>query len=193
MKLEELFDYKNKLMKDICTSEEIVRLVKDRNTVTLPATDLIYTQIFPYEFVPETVDKAKTFICFDVDIINVPNSTYYYPALYIWVFTHKSNMRIGTGEFIDPESGETTVNDDPVLGCDGSILSGIRTDMIAAELDKILNGNRTYGLGTLDLYSVHRFSPSDEYLGRVLTYSAMDFNRDGRYKHPLPKNRKDGI
>ena len=170
MHLEEFFDYKNKLMKDICQSESIVRILKhipDDQEVVLPATDLIYTQLYPYEFVPETVDKAKTFICFDVDILTVPNQTYYCPALYIWVFTHKSNMRSDGG--------------------------GITVDNVCGEIDKILNGNRTYSLGTLDLYSVHRFSPANDYLGRVLTYSATDFNRDGRYKHPLPMNRKAGV
>lgn len=167
MQLDEFFDYKNKLMKDLCNSEEIVKLLTRKTDVTVPDTSLIYKQIFPYEFIPDTVDKAKTYICFDVDIISVPNQTYYYPALYIWVFTHKSNMRTDGG--------------------------GIMTDKVCVEINNILNGNRTYGLGKLDLYSVDRFSPADDYLGRVLSYSAIDFNRDSRYKHPLPANRKKGL
>ena len=68
MQLEEFFDYKNQLMKDLLTSEEVVKLVSGLIPVSDPFT-LAYSQIFPFEYVPETVEDARTFICFDVDIL----------------------------------------------------------------------------------------------------------------------------
>ena len=165
MQLEEFFNYKNELMKTLCCNESIVRLVTDSSSAPVPNYDIGYKQIFPFEFVPDTVDDAKTYICFDVDVTQVLDKTFYIPALYIWVFTHKSKLRLPDGR-------------------------GVRLDMLAAEIDKELNGSSNFGLGYLDLQSVSRFSPIVDYLGRVLTYRAIDFNRPTKYKHPVM--RKDG-
>lgn len=162
MNLEEFFDYKNLLMKEICTNETIVKLVTDKEESKIPNHNLAYTQVYPYEYVPETVDNGQTFICFDVDVAGVINKTFYVPVLYVWVFTHKSKFRLPEG--------------------------GVRIDKLSSEVNKILNGSRYYGLGELDLNSVGRFSPVKDYKGRVLTYYAKDFNRSGS-KQP-PSNRK---
>lgn len=162
MYLDEFFDYKNQLMKDICCDEEIVRLVTNKEDRDVPNHTLAYSQVFPYEYVPDTVDDAQTIICFDVDIADVENKTFYLPVLYIWIFTHTSLLKLKEG--------------------------GVRIDKIASAIDKNLNGSRYYGLGELELKNVTRFSPIQDYYGRVLTYQARDFNRSG-YRPPAP-NRK---
>lgn len=163
MNLEELFDYKNNLMRDLCTNEEVVKCVTCNEHAAVPNHGLPYTQIFPYEYIPETVGEGKTFICFDVDIVSVPNKTYYYPVIYIWVFTHKSQMRAPGG--------------------------GVLLDKLSSVINEHMNGNRTYGLGELKLDSVRRFKPITDYLGRVLTYTTKDFNRNIRFDQP--PNRKE--
>lgn len=163
MLLDEFFDYKNKLMETLCKNEAVVRLVTDSESAAVPNYDLSYKQIYPFEYVPDTVDDGKTFICFDVDIDRVYDKVYYQPVLYVWVFTHKSKLRLDKG--------------------------GIRTDQLAVEINKELSGSRYFGLGELDLYSVGRFAPSTDYQGRVMTYTATDFNRVGVSKKP-PANRK---
>lgn len=163
MQLDEFFDYKNKLMETLCCNKDIVRLVTDSGKAPVPNYELEYTQIYPFEYIPDTVDDGRTFICFDVDIAQVYDKTYYEPVLYLWVFSHKSKIRLREG--------------------------GIRTDQLAVEINKELNGSRFFGLGELDLYSVGRFSPISDYQGRVMTYTAKDFNRVGISKRP-PTNRK---
>lgn len=163
MNLEEFFDYKNRLMKELCCNEDIVRLITDKDDSDVPNHTLAYSQIFPYEFIPETVDNGQTFICFDTDIDEVQNKTFYTPVLYIWIFTHKSKARLPEG--------------------------GVRIDVLSSKIDKMLNGSRIYGLGELDLRHVGRFSPINDYLGRVLAYSTRDFNRNGT--KPPPANRKN--
>lgn len=166
MNLEEFYDYKNLLMKDLCCDPDVVRIVTGSDTAAVPNHDLPYTQIFPYEFVPETVNDAQTFICFDTDIISVPNRTIYVPAIYVWAFSHKSRLRAEEG--------------------------GCTIDKLAVAINQILNGNRYYGLGELRLDSVRHFSPITDYQGRALTYYARDFNR--KYSKPvLPANRKEGV
>lgn len=163
MDLDEFFNYKNTLMKDLCCSDSVISLIVDNEGGESPKHSLAYSKIYPYEFIPETVDDAQTFICFDVDIASVINKTYYTPVLYVWVFTHKSKMHLPSG--------------------------GVRADQLAVEINKILNGSRYYGLGELDLHSVGRFSPITDYQGRVLTYYALDFNRHTS-KQP-PSRRKN--
>lgn len=165
MVLQELFDYKNLLMKELCGNEAIVCLTTGNDMATVPNHGLPYTQIYPYEFVPETVDDAKTFICFDVDIVSVPNETFYVPVLYVWIFTHKSLMRMKEG--------------------------GLLLDNISIEIDRMLSGSRFYGMGKLKLDSVNRFVPIQDYQGRVLTYYARDWYRPEQKK--IPSNRKQGV
>lgn len=165
MYLDEFFDYKNQFMEDILTEESIVKLLNEDVSME-DAGSLVYTQVFPYEYVPETVEHGLTFVCTDVDISSAQNKTYYNPTLYVWVFTHKSLLRLPEG--------------------------GVRTDKLAHEIAKKLNGSRFYGLGELDLRSVKRFAPMMDYQGKVLIFDAQDFNRLSPTGKTIPANRKRG-
>ena len=165
MQLQEFFDYKNQLMEDLLTNSEIVRLVND--TVTLEnAEALAYTQVFPYEYVPDTVEHGTTYICVDVDILESVNKTYHLPTLYVWVFTHRSLLRLPEG--------------------------GVRTDKLCSEICNAINGSRMYGLGELNLYSVKRFAPMTDYQGKCMAFRAVDFNKQFDPNRPTPSNRKRG-
>ncbi len=165
MQLQEFFDYKNQLMEDLLTNEDIVRLIDD--TVALQNADsLAYTQVFPCEYVPDTVQEGKTYICFDVDVQRAADKTFLSPTLFVWVFTHRSKLRLPEG--------------------------GVRTDKLCSEICKAINGSRKYGLGELNLYSVKRFAPMTDFQGKVLTFYAKDFNRVYDGKKYTPENRKRG-
>ena len=165
MYLEEFYDYKNQLMGDILTNETIVALINE-NVPFEEAETLAYTQVFPYEYLPETVEEGRTFICFDVDIQRSNGKTFLSPVIYIWVFTHKSLLRLPEG--------------------------GVRPDKLCSEICKVIDGSRMYGLGELNIYSAKRFSPMTDYQGKVLMFQATDFNRVYDPKRPVPSNRKTG-
>lgn len=164
--LSEFYDYKNQLINDILTNGEIVRLLGDDCRTCRDPAKLVYEQVFPYEYVPDTVVEGKTFICCDVDIQKSSGKTFLMPTLYIWVFAHKSKLRLPEG--------------------------GLRVDKICAEIAQTINGSRCYGLGELDLYSSKRFAPLTDYLGKVLTFHAVDFNRPGINTRSAPSNRRRG-
>lgn len=166
MQLQDFFDYKNKLMEDLLTNETIVSLI-DEDVRFEDAKSLAYNNIFPYEFVPGTVQDGKTLICFDVDIQRVPNKTFLYPTLFVWVFTHKSLLRLPNG-------------------------GGVRTDRLCHEICKQINGSREYGLGELNLYSVKRFAPMTDFQGKVITFEMKEFNKQYDGNKYTPANRKDG-
>lgn len=165
MYLQEFFDYKNQLMGDLLSNEKIVALLNDFDD-RQPATpeELAYTQCFPYEYLPETVEHGQTFICFDVDVQRARNKTYYEPTLYIWVFSHKSKLRLPEG--------------------------GVRTDAICAEIANTIDGSRYYGLGELEFYAAKRFAPLNDYQGKMLTFNATDISKTHPTGKPIPANRK---
>lgn len=163
MYLEEFYDYKNRFMEDLLTDPEAVRLIDD----TIPfeqAPSLMYTKVFPYEYVPDTVEVGATYVCCDVDIQKAYSKTYFSPVIYIWVFTHRSLLRLPEG--------------------------GVRPDKLVSEIAHLLNGSRFYGLGELDLESVKRFAPMTDYQGKVMMFRATDFNRLSPTGKPIPSNRK---
>lgn len=162
--LDELFDYKNQLMDDMLTNVKILELLSDDQEKVDQPAEFMYKQVFPYEFVPDTVEHGQTFICCEVDIGDVRNKTFLDPKIYVWVFTHKSKVRLPRG--------------------------GIRVDNLTSEIVKTINGSRMYGLGTLNLASVKRFSPVTDYQGRTLVFDARDYNRLPDMRKPVPANRK---
>lgn len=164
MQLNDFFDYKNKLMEDLLTNPAIVSLINSDIPFN-EAAKLAYTQVFPFEYVPETVQNGDTYICFDVDIQGVSGKTFLSPVLYIWVFSHRSKLRLPEG--------------------------GVRTDKICSEICETINGSRNYGLGELNLYSVKRFAPMTDYQGKMMTFSAREFNRQFNGAKPTPANRKN--
>ena len=163
MQLQDFFDYKNQLMKDILTNEEIVRLINPDIDFE-DSKDLAYTQVFPYEYIPETVQNGSTYICFDVDVSSVSNDTYLIAYFYIWVFCHQSRLRLPEG--------------------------GVRYDKLCSKICEAINGSRVYGLGRLKLYSAKHFSPMTDYQGKLMTFQMTEFNTPSDSKHPVPMNRK---
>ncbi len=166
MQLQEFYDYKNQLMEDLLTNKNILRLLSDDCSICSSPESLVYTQVFPYEYIPDTIEHGQTFICCDVDIQRSMNKTYLLPVLYVWAFTHKSKLKLPEG--------------------------GVRTDKLCAEIAATINGSRRYGLGELDLYSAKRFAPIIDYNGKVLMFQAKDFNRPSPTGMSVPSNRKRG-
>ena len=166
MYLEEFFDYKDQFVGDIVTCDTIVKLL-DGECSDEGRKRLVYSQVFPLEYIPDTVEEAKTFICCDVDIDDVIGKTYLDPILYVWVFTHRSKQILDEG--------------------------GVRVDKICSEISKRINGSRFYGLGELNLKTVRRFAPMTDYQGKVMVFRAKEFNRLHEQNKATPSNRKNRV
>lgn len=180
MYLTEFQDYKNQFLDDLLSNEELVRLLDDKYELHPEETDeekmkrLWLTQIFPYEYLPETAEHGLTYICFDVDISRMSdrreapsNKMIYSPVLYVWVFTHKSMLWLPEG--------------------------GVRTDRICMEIANTVNGSHHYGMGTIELYSVKRFAPTMDFQGKVMTFDATDWNHTRPTGRTWPSNRALGV
>lgn len=171
MNLSELFDYKNQFFEDVLTNEKLVKLINEEKTLET-AGDLIYTQLYPYEYIPETVEHGYTFVCCEVDVqsgmskVNNSVRLIYKPVLSIWVLVHKSKLRLPEG--------------------------GVRFDAICSEIADTINESLYYGIKGLKLYSVKPFSPATDYKGKVMTFVAEDINWFYDPNRPIPTNRKRG-
>ena len=165
MQLQDFYDYKNQLMKDILENEAVFKLI-DENATAETAPKLAYKQVFPCEYVPDTIEEGRTYICFDVDVQESINDTYLIPTLFVWVFTHRSKLRLPEG--------------------------GVRTDKLCSEICKMINGSMQYCLGELNLFAVKRFAPMTDYQGKVMTFSGKEFNRRYDPQKFIPANRKKG-
>lgn len=169
MQLQDFFDYKNQLVGDMLTSERIVRLI-DEDTPFDEASRLMYTHVFPYEYLPDTIQDGRTFICCDVDVQGTDwgasSRTFIQPVLYVWVCAHRSKLRLPEG--------------------------GVRTDALCAEICSKVNGSLMYGMGALDLYAVKRFAPMTDYNGKVMVFHAREFSKQYNPDKYIPANRKNG-
>ena len=149
MYLDELSKYKSKVMQMLCENPKIQVLILSKESLN-PKKELMYKYVFPYAFVPDTVTNSSTFICFDIEVKRVENRSFKDLSIMFWIFSHQSILR--TNE-------------------------GVRTDVLADEVDKIMNGNKNLGLGTVELKTVGRVNPAKDYFGRTLVYRSVDFNR----------------
>lgn len=163
MNLEEFYDYKNQLLEDILTDEEIVKLINSSVEI-VDAASLVYKQVFPLEYVPKTIDEGLTFICCDVDIQRALGKPLYMPTIYVWVFAHRSNLRLPEG--------------------------GLRIDKLCSKICAKINGSFKYGVGALQFISSKRFAPLTDYQGRCLVFHAEDFALQFNPNKEIPANRK---
>ena len=157
MYLRELGLYKHTVFTKIRNSDDIKEILLGKNYNVEIVDDLLDEHIFPYLYVPDVQSEAKTYICVDVIVPKVPNPSIKNLKIIIWVFAHKSLMRYSKKGYI-----------------------GTRTDILSDVLDRLLDTSREFGIGRLKLEDVGIFNSEKLYYGRVLTYSASDFNVDKR-------------
>ena len=154
MLFEELTEYRALVMKTLCNDKEIVKLVTDQETSSIPDRSLMYTQIFPYAYTPDTTKEATTFVCFRLSVPEVMNKTYKRINLIFYIFTHQSLMRTQ---------------------------DGLRPDLIGQAIERLFNGSLDVGLGRVRLEGMDDISPITDYHGIAIEYSGAEFNRPSVY------------
>lgn len=148
----EITSYKEKMAQKFCTSDGLSALLKMVGEESMSASDLMYNRVFPYEYVPDVTEVNRAFVCFDIDVVDVESDIIKIVDINVYVFCGKEIIRL-------PDS------------------KGIRTDVMASEVDKIMNGNRTIGLGAISLLTCKTFVPMSGYYGRQIRYRVKDFNK----------------
>lgn len=149
--LQEITLYKDRMAQAFCTSSGLSDLLQLDNSPIVVGKDLMYARVFPYAHVPNVSEEGQSFICFDIDVPTVQSDIIKTVQINIYVMAHQNIMRL-------PEN------------------KGMRIDVMASEVDKIMNGSTQYGLGTVELMSMRGFTPITGYYGRELKYRVKDIN-----------------
>lgn len=148
--LQELTDYRKKIMQMICSDQEIVDLILDKENSTVPDRSLMYSRVFPYAYTPDVTKETNTYVCFRIYVPEVMNKTFKRMNICFYVFSHQDYIRTS---------------------------DGLRPDLIAGRIEALLNGSMDLGVGRVSLEGMDDISPAEQFHGIALEYSVSEFNR----------------
>lgn len=148
--LKELTEYRSKIMKLICSDQEIVDLITDKPNSAVPDRSLMYKNIYPYAYIPDVTKTTETFVCFRIYIPEVQNKTFKTMNIVFYIFSHQDYIRTS---------------------------DGLRTDLIANRIENLFNGTMDLGVGRMKLTGMDDISPASTFHGIALEYSVSEFNR----------------
>lgn len=150
----EIIEYRNKILREICKSEELVKLLGCENE-EYPEDIIPYKWSYPHEFIPETITKTERYINFDVSAtLDTHNNTYKDLTIYFFVLCHEDVVRYK-----------------------GSLWY----DRVVCELDEIFCENNILGVGRTYLVSNTPYCPQQKFKGRLLKFVVKDFNNGLKY------------
>lgn len=163
MNLEELGEFKNKVVSKLINDPNIIDvLLGDLNKIDDPEVALLGKDnsgeggcVFKFEFVPDTQESSKTFLCIEVVPEKTNGDSVTEMSIYVFCYCSKNIMQTYH------RKGQ----------------SGTRVDMLASDIDKILNGNTEFGIGPLEWVGSSIYKPALAYYGRMLVYRVSSFRR----------------
>lgn len=137
-------------------SDKIVRALSNNQTnfLDIPTSnpeELIYENIFPYGFIPQTADEKKTYITLGTGQFERVESKYKSGIIRINIFTHQDLMKTDYG---------TT-----------------RTDFILQEIDELFNGAEGISIGQFQYERSGQLMVDNTYYGCYVEYKMWEFNR----------------
>lgn len=154
----EIIEYRKNIMDTICKSPEIVKLLGAESS-DYPEEILPYTQIFPYEFIPETITETNKFICFEIQAhMDYFNKVLKDLTVWFFVFCHEKIIR-------RLENGRQF----------------LWYDQAVCELDNIFTDTNILGIGKMALQSNVPYYPVQRFKGRQLTFKVKDFYNGSKY------------
>lgn len=158
--LDEMVEYPAKVIQRICESKEFVALIANKKVAQVTEDDIddiMANNIFDYQYVDDTVSETCAYVMVEADCSNVSNKQIKEMKIYVTVACHKNFMKLDTKLF--PK------------------FSGNRRDNLVRYVDKELNDQSFFGIGTLKLdYAKSMTSSNQSFTMRTLCYEVSDFN-----------------
>lgn len=149
----------SKLLHDPCVVEALLGKVSEEDDVEellLGEESGAPGHIYDFEYVPEINENTDTYLCVEAVVKTAPTDTAYTIYLYVFAYCHKKIMHS--------------------YSRDG--MGGNKADILASDVDKILNGSRDFGIGRLRLLGDDIYKPNNAYYGRCIVYESEAFNRN---------------
>lgn len=147
--------YKRKLITSIVNSPDLITLVNDdyvEDGECVNSDDLIYQQIFPYYYIPETQTEAQSYVIMKVNGLGIKNKIYNKAEVYICVVSHQERMQAKGG--------------------------GTRIDLMGEVIEELFNGRDDFGFGEMELISNIESEVNSTHRCRILRFMVEDFNAD---------------
>lgn len=152
IKYNKTVEYRQKIMETLLSSETLPELCKNRPVDEEEVPELIWKNYLPKLFVDGTITDKEAYILFDFDIYSNRVNTYDNVTFYIQIFCSKDIVRLDNG-------------------------MAVRTDVIVAELNRLLDGKNVLGIGYNNrVYEKIIESPNNQYIATQLCYKVVDFN-----------------
>lgn len=152
----EIIEYRKKIMDELCTNSEILKLLDAADTGD-PGAVIPFNKAYPYEYVPEEDAEPGRLICFDIQSgIDSKNKTLKELTVMFFAGCHQ-------------DAAQYTK--------DGSTL--LWYDRAVCALEEVFGGQSKLGVGKAEFVSNVPYSPQKKIKGRKLTLKIFDFN-DGR-------------
>ena len=148
--------YKNKLMSSIINSPELIALVNDsyiEDGEIIDANGLVYKQIFPFYYIPDTQTETLSYVIMKVNGLGVSGKIYNKAEVYICVMSHQDIMKVEDA-------------------------NGTRIDLMGEIIEDLFNGRDDFGFGEMELKSNAEININTTYRGRELRFFVEDFNAD---------------
>lgn len=146
--------YKRKLITSICNSPDLIALVNndyiDEDGECVNSDDLIYQQIFPYYYIPDTVTEEKAYVIMKVNGLGIKNKIYNKAEVYVAVVSHQGCMKAKGG--------------------------GTRIDLMGEVVEELFNGRDDFGFGEMELISNIETEVNTNHRCRILRFMVEDFN-----------------
>ena len=145
-------------MTEICTSEEIVKLLGCENEEQ-PEEVIPYKWSFPHEYIPDTITQTARFINCEISAtIDPKNNVYKDLTIYFFVVCHEDAIRYKDG-----------------------LNTYLWYDKATCELDNIFCEKNILGVGETVLVSNVPYCPQQKFKGRLLKFIVKDFNNGLKY------------
>lgn len=160
-------DYRNVITNEILSNEVLVDILSHGTLTTDDADELVWKNVLPQEFDPETITETDSYIFYD---INEATSTqvgrngtgYVTLTLFFWILTHRDIVRY--------EGNVSTSK------------NRLRNDIIVRELKKTFAPVSNLGISKNRLLYNNLFTQTNyKYTGRLLAFKITDFADKIRY------------
>lgn len=145
--------WKDKTISMLLENDEIMSLFEKSEE---QLEDIIYTNIFPYGYIPNTQTEVELYITIEVSIPKMLfRQVWEYPFMTIKLICHQDKMRLN-------KAG----------------VSATRIDYLSTLIDRLLNGSDGWGFDELSLVSNTEYNLSPIYKVREMIFQGKDLNKD---------------
>ena len=155
-RFDNLSKNKNLILETLYGNDDIVKCLINNNSdfkiSTIPndfdRTSLVYSQMFPFKYIPEIQSEPKTFIALKTSY-KPDGMTFKIGSIIFYVITNQS-----------------------IISTD----NGLRYDFLINKIDEIFNSSRFIGVGKLPFYDMDEFviDSSGKWLGSYICYKTTE-------------------